>query len=228
MLREQFVTLLAQRGWSLEQFSEVSGVPFETAKNIKLGKTTNPRLDTVVKMANAFDISINCLIGAQNYSKDETSLLEHYQTCGKHGKSIIQLIAKYEATIAKTERDAADKHKIPCLIPHNDLAKGIIYDACETTEVETTVDSAFVGIFINSNVFSPKYCKGDVILLENRFPDNGEYGAFYQGERAYIRKFIEEPGQYRLQCLHKMGEDIIVKRMDEIKYIGTCCGIIRS
>ena len=38
MLRERFVTLLAQRGWSLEQFSEVSGVPFETAKNILSGR----------------------------------------------------------------------------------------------------------------------------------------------------------------------------------------------
>ena len=228
MIRKRFVTLLAERGWSLEYFSEISGVPFETAKNIKLGKTTNPRLDTVVKAADAFGISIDSLIGRTAYAGEEEALLRNYQLCGSHGKSIIQFIAKYEATVVKTDREAVGKHKIPCLVPHGDLKKGIIYDTCETTEIETSVPEAFVAIMMTSNDFLPKYCKNDIVLIENRFPSNGEYAAFYRTDRAYIRKFIEEDGRYRLECLHSQGEDIILRRMDEIEYIGTCCGLIRS
>ncbi len=228
MLRHRFVTLLAEKNWSLEYFSEVSGVPIETAKNLKSGKTTNPRLDTLEKMADAFGLSINCLIGKCPHTPEEKALLRNYRSCGNHGKSIIQLIAKYEATSAKSDREAKDKHKIPCLVPRGDASKGIIYDTCETLEIETSIPQAFVAIKMPGNTFAPHYCKGDIVLFENRFPDNGEIGAFYSGDRAYIRKFIEEEKQYRLKCLHNQGEDIILKRMDEIEYIGTCCGVIRD
>lgn len=228
MLRQRFVTLLAERNWSLEYFSEISGVPIETAKNLKSGKTTNPRLDTVEKMADAFNISINCLIGKCPHTTEEKALLRNYRICGTHGKSIIELIAKYEAITAKNDRESLDKHKVPCLFPSGDIRKGIIYDTCETMEIETSVKEAYVGIKMNNNDLAPAYCKDDIILFENRFPSNGEYAAFYQIDRAYIRKFIEEDGKYRLKCLHNQGEDIVLKRMDEIEYIGTCCGVIRS
>ena len=228
MLRERFITLLAEKDWSLEYFSEVSGVPLETAKNIKLGKTTNPRLDTLEKTAAAFGLSINCLIGKCPHTPEEKALLRNYRSCGTHGKSIIQLIAKYEATSAKSDRESKDKHKIPCLVPHGDVSKGIIYDACETKEIETSVSEAYVAIMMPTNTFAPHYCKGDVVLFENRFPNHGECAAFYKTDRAYIRKFIEEDRQYRLKCLHSQGEDIILKRMDEIEYIGTCCGVVRN
>jgi len=228
MLRQRFVTLLAERNWSLEYFSEISGVPIETAKNLKSGKTTNPRLDTVEKMAEAFNISINCLIGKCPHTTEEKALLRNYRICGKHGKSIIELIAKYEATAAKSDRDAEGKHKIPCLIPSGDVSKGIIYDACETIEIETSVSEAYVAIMMPTNTFAPYFCKGDVVLFENRFPADGEYAAFYRSDRAYIRKYMEEGKNYRLKCLHSQGEDIVLKRMDEIEYIGTCCGVVRS
>lgn len=228
MLRTRFIELLAERGWSVEQFSEISGVPFETAKNIKLGKTTNPRLETLEKTADAFNVGINCLIGKCQHTTEEKILLRNYRSCGKHGKSIIELIAKYEAGSAKKERDSMDKHKIPCLIPQGDIRKGIIYDTCETSEVETSVPEAYVAINITNNDLSPIYCKGDIILIEDRFPDSGEYAAFFRDGRAYIRKFIEENGSYRLKCLHHYGEDIVMKRMNEIEYIGTCIGAIRT
>lgn len=228
MLRERFITLLAEKDWSLEYFSEISGVPFETAKNIKLGKTTNPRLDTIEKMAEAFNISINCMIGKCSHTPEERALLRNYRSCGNHGKSIIQLISKYEATSAKGDREAKDKHKIPCLMPKGDIRKGIIYDTCETVEIETSIPEAFVGIMMTNNDLLPMYCKDDILLFENRFPSDGEYAAFYKTDRAYIRKFIEEDKQYRLKCLHSQGEDIVLKRMNEIEYIGTCCGVIRD
>ena len=79
-----------------------------------------------------------------------------------------------------------------------------------------------------SNDLVPAYCKDDVILIEDRFPRSGEYAAFFKDNRAYIRKYIEEDGKYRLKCLHKMGEDIVLKRMDQIEYIGTCIDVIRA
>ena len=79
-----------------------------------------------------------------------------------------------------------------------------------------------------SNDLAPTYCKDDVLLFENRFPMNGEKAAFYKGDRIYIRKFLEEGNGYRLKCLHSQDEDIILRRMDEVDYIGTCVDVVRD
>ena len=41
-------------------------------------------------------------------------------------------------------------------------------------------------------------------------------------------QYIEEENQYRLKCLHNYAQDMLFKRMDEIDYIGTCCGVVRA
>ncbi len=220
--------ILIELGWSKETLAEKSGLPYETIKNIYYGRTPDPKVSTVLAIAEATGHSMNCLMGKCPHTPKEKAILRNYRSCGRHGKDIIELIAKYEAGAVKSDRDALGKHIIPCMIPHGDIRKGIIYDTCETIEIETSMPDAYIGLQMTNNDLAPKYCKGDIILLENRFPQHGEYAAFFRGDRAYIRKFMEEDGLYRLKCLHQQGEDIILKRMDEIQYIGTCCGVVRT
>jgi len=167
-------------------------------------------------------------MGRCSHTKEERSLLNYYRLCGNHGKSLILLTAKYEATSAKSERESVDNHKIPCLVPSGNIHHGIVYDCCEVVDITTVIKEAYVGIKMINNDLIPVYCKGDIILIENRFPNPGEYGVFYLGNRAYIRKFVEENNQYRLKCLHHYGEDIILKRLDSIEYIGTCIDVVRG
>lgn len=220
--------ILSELGWSKETLAEKSGLALETVRNIYYGKTPDPKVSTVLAIAEATGHSINCLMGKCPHTPQEKAILRNYRSCGPHGKAIIELIARYEAGSVKSERDSEGKHKIPCMVPHGDIRKGIIYDTCETVEIETSVPEAYIGMQMTNNDLAPKYCKDDIILFENRFPVNGEYAAFIRGDKAYIRKFIEDDGFYRLKCLHNQGEDIILKRMDEVQYIGTCCGVVRT
>lgn len=228
MLQQRFVSLLAERGWTQEFFAQKSGLPLNTVKNIATGKTKDPHLSTLEAAADAFEISINCLIGKCPHTPKEKAILRNYRECGEHGKANIELVARYEAGAIKEAREAKNKHLIPCIIPHGDVYNGIIYESCETEQIETATPEAYIAIKMMTNDFAPKYCKDDLILFENRFPSSGEYAAFLRGDRVYIRKFIEEPGAYRLKCLHDHGEDIILKRMDEIQYIGTAAGVMRQ
>lgn len=228
MLSERLRNLLNSRGISLAEFAEMCDLPLETVKNIYYGKTTDPKVSTLMKMGNVLDLSVNCLMGQCLHPKDEQMLLGYYRMCGEHGKSLILLTSKYEAVSAKAEREAVGKHKIPCLIANGNMSEGIIYDNCETTEITTTTKEAFVAIKLTTNDLVPAYCKGDIILIKNCFPKEEEYVVFYKGERAYIRKFTEENGKYILKGIHNIGEDILLKRMDEVEYIGTCIGVVRA
>ena len=211
----------------IDYLTEKSDLPYETVKNVYYGKTQDPKTSTTSAIADALNMNINCLLGHCSHTKEERLLMGYYRDCGPHGRAIIETVAKFEAVSAKASRESIGKHRIPCLIPHGNIYQGIIYDTCETIEIETSVKEAHVAIQMTTNDLVPIFCKGDIILLDNRLPDAGEYGAFYKNGRAYIRKFIEEPGQYRLQCIHKLGEDMVFKRLDSIDYLGTCIDVIR-
>lgn len=228
MLGERLRTILNEREITVAQFAEMCDLPLDTVKTIYYGKTTDIKLSTAAKMAEALSLSINCLMGKCQHTAEERALLQHYRSCGKHGKNVILIIARYEATAVKAERDAKGKHKIPCVVPHGDIRKGIVLEACETTEIETAVEAADIAIQFTNNDLAPLYCKDDIILLENRFPANGEMAVFYDTDKGYVRKYIEENGQYRLKCLHGQGGDIILKRMSEVDYMGTVIDVLRG
>lgn len=228
MLSERLKELLVIHKMTKEELAERSGVPIETIRNIYYGKVTDPKVSTVMAIAKVFNISVNCLMGECNHTPDERVLLQHYRACGHHGKSLIRISAKYEALTAKEEREAKDRHSIPCLFPEGDIYHGIDYDTCKTEEIYTTNNMADVAIKMTNNCLMPIYCKDDIILIADRFPQNKEYGVFYYKGKAYIRQYLERDGEYVLKCLHKYDKDLVFKRMDDIEYLGTCCGVVRS
>lgn len=228
MLCERLRQLTNEKGWSLQQLAEISDLPLETVRNIYYGKTPDPKISTVMKLAKSFNLTVNCLMGQCSHTPQERAILINYRNCGKHGKSIIELISRYEASAMKKEREKEGRHMIPCIVPEGTVSHGIIYDMCETVEIETDVKEAYIAIRMVSNDLAPTYCKGDILLFENRFPKHGERAAFYKGDRIYIRRYLEEENQYCLKCLHNCDVDIILKRMDEVDYIGTCVDVVRD
>lgn len=228
MIAERLRQLLNQKNISLNEFSVMCDLPLETVKNVYYGKITDPRSSTVLKMSQALQISVNCLLGSCQHTLDEKILLTNYRTSAKRGKDVIQSVAEFEAMSTKAQREATQKHPIQCLVPTSDVENGVIYDTCERTTIETSVEDAYIGILMATNDMIPTYCKGDILLFTKRFPYNGEIGAFFRENRLFIRKYIEEDDHYRLKCLHHMGEDLVLKRLDTISYLGTCIEVLRS
>lgn len=228
MISERMKKEMKIRGWTKVHLAKLCDLPLETIRNIYYGKSYDLKLSTALKIADAFDLSLDCMIGKCPHSTSERTIIHNYRNCGHHGKSVIELIARYEASAIKNEREMRGKHKIPCLYPPIDMHNGFVYDLCETNDIETTVPDAYISIQMQGNDFAPIYCKGDILLFKDKFPSQGEVAAFLVGSRVYIRKFYEEDGRYRLKCLHRYGEDIVLKRMDEVDYIGTCIGVVRT
>lgn len=219
---------LAAKGKTLKDAIEaIQSVPAETLTNLYYGRSRDPRLSTLLPVSEYLGLSVNCLVGKCQHSVRERALLVNYRACGEHGRAVLDLTARYEAGAMRSAREGTDRHLVPCIIPQGNIYKGLVYDLCETVELETTKKEAYIAIKMIANDLSPKYCKGDILLFENRFPHNGEIAAFYTDGRVYIRKYIEEGDQYRLQCLHKHDDDIILKRMDAVDYIGPCIDVVR-
>lgn len=168
------------------------------------------------------------LLGKGFISDEEKDLLQYFRDCGPHGKSVIRLAAKYESTMAKTEREGP-VHKVPCLKPLGHVVDGIESGDVEMDEVKTDIEKAFFAIQIVTNNNLPVYCKGDKILLEERFPENGERAVFRMGNYIYLRQFYEHNDKYILRPVGKsIADTFTFKRMDEVDCMGVCIGIIRN
>ena len=98
MLCERLRQLTNEKGWSLQQLAEISDLPLETVRNIYYGKTPDPKISTVMKLANSFHLTVNCLMGQCSHTPQERAILINYRNCGKHGKSIIELPTSYAKT----------------------------------------------------------------------------------------------------------------------------------
>lgn len=220
--------LAYQRGWNKEILAEKSGLSVDTIKNIWNGKTPDPRTSTTVALSEAFGITVNCLVGRCTHTPKERAILNHFRSCGRHGQDLIESVAKFEALSAKESRERKGAHAIPIIIPKGDITKGIIYETNGEETIITTVDEAFISLKITTNDFVPTFLEDDILLFENRFPKEGEYGGFYIGDRLFIKQYFKEDKQYILKCLHKKGADMIYKKLDCIEYLGTIIDVVRD
>lgn len=228
MISENIKFAMHFKNIGIQQLADQADIPFETLKNIYYGRVSDVKLSTVIKIANTLNVSIDWLAGRSAYTEKEITILDNYRSCGNHGKSIIELIAKFESCAAIHERNSEGKHLIPRLIPLGHITDGIMYNTCNTVEIETADDRAYLAIDITTNNFAPAYCMNDIILLENRFPAEGERAVFCDGLKAYFRLFERDGKIYRLKCLNGRGKDMMLSRMDEVDCIGTCIGVIRA
>ena len=228
MISKRLKDILQARNISLVEFADMCKLPMETVRSIYYGKASDPKLSTVVRMADALNVTVNCLLGQCAHSPTERTLLQNYRMCGQRGRSMIELIARYEAGAVKYERNSQGKHTVPCVLPKGEIRKGIVIDLCETSEVQTHIENAFIAVKMPDNDMAPIFWKGDIILFEDRFPEKGEIAAFFKGNKALIRRFYETEEEYRLKGLHPNEEDIVLRRLDGIDYVGTCIDVIRS
>lgn len=228
MLGTRLRELLAIRGISVNDFAEICDLPIETVKNVYYGKSNDPKISTVMKMAQALNLSVNCLMGQCQHTTAEKMLLTHYRQCGNHGKSMILNVARYEAYTARHEDKQCDKHKVSCLIARGNIHEGIDYDTCERIEMETSCKESYMAVRLTTNELVPAFCRDDTLLLADRIPNNGEYAFFLRDGKAYLRQLIENNDFYMLHCIHGKCKDIVLRRMDEVEFVGTVTGVVRK
>ena len=228
MLSNRLKDILNEKKISLEYYAQLSGVPMETLRNIYYGRTTNPNIKTVMAMAEALDMTINTLLGVENANNnDERKLLNYYRNCGKHGKNVILNIAKYESNLVKENTETVKQFKIPCFKSEGDVFRGQLYDSDNPYEIYTRKKEAYLAFETMVNDAAPTYCKGDIVLIENKFPCSGEHGIFVKDEKIFIKIFLEMKDGYCLNPIHRIGNEIHLKKLENIECLGTVCGIIR-
>ena len=54
-----------KKGWSQEKLAREAGISYNTLIKIERGGIKNPRLETLIKIAKALDVSLDKLVGSR-------------------------------------------------------------------------------------------------------------------------------------------------------------------
>jgi len=63
MIAKRLKELRKKAGWSQQKLAEKAGLSYNTITKIEQGAATKPTIQTMIKMADAFKISIDELVG---------------------------------------------------------------------------------------------------------------------------------------------------------------------
>jgi transcriptional regulator with XRE-family HTH domain len=63
MIAHRLKELRKKSGWSQQKLSEKAGVSYNTITKIEQGAATMPTIQTMIKIADAFAISLDALVG---------------------------------------------------------------------------------------------------------------------------------------------------------------------
>ena len=114
-LQDMIVDYMASGG-TLEQLSEVSGVPLQTVKRIRQGTTDNPYMDTVVRIVKAIGGSLDEIFGIstaatviESATPDVSGLATDNQTVNL--SLIRDVIASVQRTSIAFMREREESHK---------------------------------------------------------------------------------------------------------------------
>lgn len=246
IVSERLREVLEIKNITLTQLAEKSKLPYETLRNLYYAKSKSPRLETLTAICKSLDISMDYLTGMikrdskemnwiklyqdceENYRDNMVELVQEYLACGRHGRGVSLNITRFEADYTRKLRTKLDKrHSVTCLVPDGHVEDGFDYNSCKLERVETVFDEAYLAIKITTNNFIPSFINGDIIVLANRYPREGEKAVYTYGTKAFIREYYCENDKIVLKTLNGIGQDFILDSLKGFKVLGTYINVIR-
>lgn len=250
IIKEQIMKLINSREWTIVELSEKSNVPLNTLKNILYGRTINTKIETLMAIAEAFDVSVDFLIGRKKYAEEEMTLLRNYRKMSSHGQKFVLAMSEFEKnyTLFEEEQlaeyeincyipevateDSKIKYIVPCLEPTGSFKDGILYDTSVKTRIKTHLKNAFMAVKIPNDALANTYFTNDIVFLERRIPEIGEIAIYHKDNYIYIRKYGKDKNtnKHILHSLNINNEDIFLtnSEMSQYSVVGTCFYIYRK
>ena len=67
MYLKNLVTLRKQKGWSQEKLAQEAGISYNTLIKVERNGIKNPKIETVIKLADALNVSLDELVGRKGF-----------------------------------------------------------------------------------------------------------------------------------------------------------------
>lgn len=224
-----------QKGMTIDELAEKSGVPKGTINKIIGGITKAPTLENIRAIAYALDKTLNDFDNSPSIKKSPSDLSEEAKKIAKdydrltdHGKGAVRLIMEYEG---KAEITATPKQPVghPKVIPLPKVKRSHGFTEVEVFDepaaaglgnpIETPPShmeqypSDYVptktnfGVLISGDSMEPKIPNGSTVFLQaTPVLDNGEIGIFVLDGKSYCKQLKKDEESQEVK-LHSLNPE---------------------
>lgn len=225
--------IMAERGVTINQLADMTGISEDTIKAIRSGKTKSPGIQLIISIADALGCTMDGFLHRQSLSNDELYLLRKFRMLNPHGKKMVMLMADSEDHMQKKlpDKDNLDikTRKIPCISSTHTLASNTDYSTHATEFIDIPSDyfpDADYCLKLTTNMLHPIYMRGDIIAVEKEFPRQGDSAVFLNSDGVeMIRKYTEKDGAPYLEAISLCDKSLYLT--NDIICLGTILGIVR-
>lgn len=166
-LRNNIGLLRTHYGWSVRVLAEKANISEDTLQTFLKGKSKDCNLSTVVKLAKAFNVSMDELVGAETIEKDTRECIAMSRNMPDYVKYLNKVFVKHQYKIHSNFEEGTVN--IPVLLP--ECVNGYL----RTTNLTTTVcvnhlsdnikSKVCLGIQIPCEHYEPYYMPNEILLL---------------------------------------------------------------
>lgn len=181
---------------TLNDISRASDIPWNTLNSFLYGKSNNVRIDNVVKLAKALNISIDELVGAETIPGLSIESLRMCRSLSENDLYLVRWFIRY--LYRQSLQLEPSKRYISVMLPEVDndgnLRITSNYEKNEITDLKEPLRSkVFLGIKLNCDNYMPHYLPNDTLLIANdRPPKPNENSVVRVGKHLFICKRIVE------------------------------------
>lgn len=198
-LVENIEILRNHYNWSVQKLAEKADMSPDSLRSLLRGKAKDCNLVTVVKLARAFNISIDELIGAETIHPLSR---ESFAICRNLPDHFVYIVRSYIRHINKMiQREEQKEHLIPVILPkcqNGSLKTTSVTEVINVNHLSNNIKSKVAcGIKIPCDHYEPHYMPDETILLavDRDGLHNEECVVSYRGNYFLaIKKFYIENG----------------------------------
>ena len=208
---------ISQKEITIREVSEIADIPFDTLKNFLYKDSADCKLSTAVKLARAFNVSIDELIGAETINEVSR---ESIAICRNLPDNALYLIRWYIRYIDSLNRKNEPNKRYISVMKLDCNQNGSLkmttdYKHIDITDIDKECScKVFFGITMPCDHYMPVYSPYDILLIANdRQPTMHENsiirvnGCLFIAKKKNNEYFSIRDGKFRLKE-HEIDEHI--------------------
>lgn len=196
--RKNIFAYIEGKETTLNQIAEEADIPYSTLKTFLYSDSKDCNLSTAVKLARAFGVSIDRLIGAETIDLDILDFGLAYKELSKPTQARMRWYISDEKYTHSVYKDQVFvKVSQPICNGNGNLKRTYDYERIDISHLgEEYTHKIFLGIRIPCDHLLPHYAEGEILLLANdRDAMKNEHTVLRINDNIIITKRIVENGK---------------------------------
>lgn len=229
--RKNIDMYVAEKDITLREIAEAADISYSTLNTFVYGNSTDCKLSTAVKLARAFGISVDELIGAGTIEDETRQTIAMSRNLKDHHRHVIRVFAKHQYLL---HGDVPVKSKqISVMIPecqHGHLRTTTMTEALNIDHLPQSVKSeACLGLRIPCKHYEPLFMRDETLILgAHREGLNGEMCVVSKDGNMYIckKKIFFTEGKKEINYHSVINGNLLFKYDDIDDRIGYIIGFL--